>query len=58
MKKLLLLVTLGLCFTTVKAQDFATQAEPLYRSGQYAQALLNYEQALKNSQTTLIFTTI
>ncbi|MBO5911429.1 MAG: tetratricopeptide repeat protein [Elusimicrobiaceae bacterium] len=49
MKKLLLLVTLGLCFTTVKAQDFATQAEPLYRSGQYAQALLNYEQALKNS---------
>lgn len=49
MKKLLFLCILCLCFIAVKAQDFAAQAEPLYRSGQYAQALLNYEQALKNS---------
>lgn len=49
MKKLLLLCILSICFTVVHAQDFATQAEPLYRSGQYAQALLHYEQALKNS---------
>ena len=48
MKKFLLLSALCLCFTAIKAQDFATQAESLYRSGQYAQALLNYEQALKN----------
>ena len=49
MKKLLFLITLCVCFCTVQAQDFAAQAEPLYRSGQYAQALLNYEQALKIS---------
>ncbi len=49
MKKLLLLIALCFYVTTVKAQDFAARAEPLYRSGQYAQALLNYEQALKNS---------
>lgn len=49
MKKLLLLGTLCVCFNTLKAQDLAAQAEPLYRSGQYAQALLHYEQALKNS---------
>ena len=49
MKKLLLLVSLFFCFTDAQTQDFAAQAEPLYRSGQYAQALLNYEQALKNS---------
>ncbi len=49
MKKLLLLVSLCVCFSTAMAQDFVAQAEPLYRSGQYAQALLNYEQALKNS---------
>ena len=49
MKKLLLLCILSICFPTVHAQDFAARAESLYRSGQYAQALLNYEQALKNS---------
>ena len=49
MKKILLLLALCVGFTAAKAQDFANQAEPLYRSGQYAQALLNYESALKNS---------
>lgn len=49
MRKFLLLLGICLCFSAAKAQDFAAQAEPLYRAGQYAQALLHYEQALKNS---------
>ena len=49
MKKLILLLGLCLYAATIQAQDTAPQAEQLYRSGQYAQALLNYEQALKNS---------
>ena len=49
MKKLLFPVILCFFALTAQAQDATAQAEQLYRSGQYTQALLQYEQALKNS---------